>query len=106
MVLTAFLHSWLGEQRLLRPLLMVDADLLGIPRVRRMIRFSWHFTSALKILCAVVVSWPGTPAMPIAIIGAVWLAVGLYSLVSSRGRHVGWVPLTLAGLFALAGAAL
>ena len=106
MVLTAFLHSWFGEKRLMRPLLALDTGLLGIPRVRRMIRFSWHFTSALKILCAVVVSWPGTPAMPIAIIGAVWLAVGVFSLVSSRGRHVGWVPLTLAGLFALAGALL
>ena len=106
MVLTAFLHSWFGEKRLMRPLLALDAGPLGVPRVRRMIRFSWHFTSALKILCAVVVSWPGTPAMPIAIIGTVWLAVGVYSLVSSRGRHVGWVPLTLAGLFALAGASL
>lgn len=104
MLLTAFLHSWFGEKRLIRPLLASGSALTSNPRVRRMIRFSWHFTSALKVLCAIVVSWPGTPSIPIALIGAVWLAVGLYSLVSSRGRHVGWVPLTLAGLFAIAGA--
>lgn len=104
MVLTAFLHSWFGEKRLLRPLLALDAGLLANPRVRRLIRSSWHFTSALMVLCAVVVAWPGTPAAPIAAIGAVWLAVGINSLVSSRGKRVGWAPLTVAGVCALAGA--
>ena len=104
MILTAFLHSWFGEKRLLRPLLATDHAMLGNPRVRRMIRFSWHFTSALKVLCAVVVSWPGTPTPPIVAIGAVWLVVGAYSLISSRGKHVGWVPLSVAGIASLAGA--
>ena len=106
MVVTAFLHSWFGEKRLIRPLLALDSGLLANPRVRRLIRFSWHFTSVLKLLCALVVSWPGTSQIPIAIIGLVWLAVGAYSLISSRGRHVGWLPLTLSGMFAIAGATL
>ena len=104
MVLTAFLHSWFGEKRLLRPLLALDTPMMANPRVSRMIRFSWHFTSALKLLCAIVVSWPGVPHTPIAIIGLIWLAVGLFSLYSSRGKHVGWAPLAVAGFCAILGA--
>jgi hypothetical protein len=105
MAVTAFVHSYFGERRLIGPLVALDAGLLASPRVKGMIRFSWHFTSALKLLCALVVAWPGTPRTPIAVIGMVWLLVGLYSLVKSQGRHVGWPPLLIAGGCAIAGAA-
>jgi hypothetical protein len=104
MIVTALVHSYYGERRLIGPLVALDAGLLASPRVKGMVRFSWHFTSVLKLLCALVVAWPGTPRPPIAAIGFVWLVVGLYSLVKSSGRHVGWPPLLIAGGCAIAGA--
>jgi hypothetical protein len=103
MVATAFTHSALGEKRLIGPLLRRDIDLLSGYRAN-LVRFAWHFTSLLMIVTACVVAWSKTPAPVIAITGAVWLAAGVFDAVLTRGKHVGWPPLSAAGILALLGA--
>jgi len=103
MTIVAFVHAILGERRLIGPLLALNQGVLARPLARQVLRFAWHLTSALMILCGLVVVWPGTAPTLIAIIGATWLVAGLVDAVATRGRHVGWPFLTAAGAFALLG---
>ena len=103
MVVVALVHAILGERRLIGPMLAVNSGITAVPLARQVLRFAWHMTSALMILCAVVVAWPRTDPALIAIIGAVWLAAGLFDGAYTRGRHIGWPFLTAAGAFALLG---
>jgi hypothetical protein len=104
MVATAIVHSVLGERRLITPILALDSDITRKPLARRVTRFAWHFTSALMALSATVVIWPRSPSGLVAVTGAVWIAVGLFDGVFTRGEHIGWPFLTAAGVFALVGA--
>jgi hypothetical protein len=103
MVATALTHSVLGEKRLIGPLLARDIDLLSGYRAN-LVRFAWHFTSLLMVVTACAVAWPKTPLPVIEITGAVWLAAGVLDAVLTRGKHVGWPPLSAAGILALLGA--
>ena len=102
MTLTALAHSIVGEKRLIGPLLTRDIDLLSGYRAS-LVRFAWHFTSLLMIVTALVVAWPGTPVPLIQITGAVWLLAGLFDAVLTRGKHIGWPLLSVAGIMALLG---
>ena len=104
MLLTALVHSVLGEKRLITPLLAQDNTVLTQPLSRKVVRFAWHFTALLMIISAAVVMWPETPRELVQLTGGVWLAVGLFDAIYTRGQHVGWPLLSAAGLFALLGA--
>lgn len=104
MVLTAFVHSILGEKRLIIPLLAKDKTVLTQPLSRKVVRFAWHFTSLLMVISAALVIWPGVPRELVMFAGGAWLAVGLADAIYTRGQHVGWPLLSAAGLCALLGA--
>ena len=96
----------------------VGADLKGVSdgrgnRVldhqlaRMVLQFAWHLTSVTWIVLAVILYALAfdEPRLQTVILGSVGLsfaAVGLFDLVVSRGRHIGWPPLLLTGVFALA----
>ena len=103
MVLTATVHSILGEKRLIGPILALDSDVTNRPLARKVLRFAWHFTSILMLVSALVVAWPGTPYRLVAITGSIWVVVGLFDAIYTRGRHVGWPFLSGAGFLALLG---
>lgn len=104
MVLTAIVHSWLGEVRLIGPQLRGRHGVLARPFARTITRYAWHVTSALMVASALAIAWPGSPRGLILAIGGIWLALGLLSLVVTRGKHVGWPVLAGAGLAAIIGA--
>ncbi len=104
MLLTAAVHSVLGERRLIGPILDMNSGVVAKPLGRNVLRFAWHVTSLLMILSALTLLWPGTDRTLIAIIGGAWLAAGMVDAVMTRGRHIGWPALAAAGLFALTGA--
>lgn len=104
MVVTAAAHSFLGERRLIGPILAINSDVTNRPLARQLLRFAWHFTSVLMGVSALVVAWPGTPAPLVITTGTIWLSVGLFDAVYTRGRHVGWPLLSGAGILALLGA--
>lgn len=105
MLATGITHSILGEARLIGPMLRARHGVLASGFARAIIRYAWHVTSALMAATALAVIWPGTPPALIRAIGAIWLALGLVSLVWTRGKHVGWPVLGAAGICALVGAA-
>jgi len=103
MAITAFIHSWAGEKRLIGPLLKSSQPPLNNAQSRHILRSAWHLTSGFMVLCAIVIAVPDTPSPALRVIGGFWLALGLFSLLSSRGRHVGWPTLTASGALALVG---
>lgn len=102
MATTGIVHSVIGERRLVGPLLRARDGVLAVPLARMVLRFAWHITTILMVLCAAAVVWPGTPVGLVATIGAAWLVAGIVDIVWSRGRHIGGPPITLAGALALA----
>ncbi|NBW74389.1 MAG: hypothetical protein EBR34_01165 [Sphingomonadaceae bacterium] len=100
---TAVIHSVAGERRLLGPALASRTGVFARPQARGVFRGAWHLTSLFMALTAAVMVWPQTAWDLKALVAAVWLAIGLYSLVSTRGRHVGWPSLIFAGVTGLIG---
>jgi hypothetical protein len=103
MVATGITHSLLGERRLIGPLLLQNLDLLSGYRAN-LVRFAWHFTSLLMVGSACLVAWPGTPTPLIIITGVIWLIAGVSDAILTRGKHIGWGPLSTAGVLAILGA--
>ena len=109
MALTGAMHSFFGERRLLGPLLAIDNSLTQRPLARWVLRAAWHLTTLLMLICALAVWRAADSSMPIdtvviTAIGLVWLIAGLLDLLGSKGKHIGWPPLTLAGMLVLVAA--
>jgi hypothetical protein len=105
LVLTALVHSVLGEQRLIGPLLAQRDGILQSDLARFLLRAVWHFMSVTFAIIAVSLLastslWISAKA---ALLGATALGIGgagLYAAVGSRGRHIGWPMLVLIGILA------
>lgn len=106
MTLTALTHSFFGERRLIGPLLAIDHPLTTKPLARQVLRFAWHLTSLLMLMTAIMTVWPHTPVILIVINGGLWLFIGLFDGLITRGRHIGWPLLSAAGVTAMLGALL
>ncbi|WP_374526017.1 hypothetical protein [Sphingopyxis sp.] len=104
MAATALVHGFLGERRLIQPLMALDQGVMGADLARKVFRLAWHALSLLMLVSAVSVVWTGTPRGLILLIGAAWTATGLFDAAYTRGKHIGWPFLTASGLFALLGA--
>ena len=104
MVATAIIHSRAGERRLVGPALAGRQGIFANAQSRKVLRGAWHLTSAFMLLTAAVMIWPDTDWQLKALVAGVWLVIGLVSLISTRGKHVGWPTLTLSGIAGLAGA--
>jgi hypothetical protein len=101
-------HSWLGERKLIGPLVdpATRAGLLAQSGwARRVVRFAWHITT---------IAWWGMAALLVALalspleaqgryaliaIAVTFAVSGVLTLATSRGRHLAWpVFLAIAGL--------
>jgi hypothetical protein len=100
-VLTALVHSLLGEARLIGPLVRGRQGVLGRPLSRQVVRLAWHWTSVLWLLVASVLVSAGlghpVEIWLLRVIGATHLAMGLLDAVVTRGKHIAWPPLVLVG---------
>ena len=104
-------HSWIGERRLIGPLLAPDR-LSGVLAksdfARQTLRFAWHITSvAWWGIAAILVALAlrpidGTGRWTLIAIAATFLISGLTSLVASRGRHLSWPAFLAVGGLSLA----
>jgi hypothetical protein len=104
-------HSWLGEKRLIGPL--VDPErrhgiLAASAFARGVLRFAWHITTlAWWGFAAILVALASAPLegptrTVLLIIAAMFMLSGVTTLVASRGRHLAWpVFLAIAALTAL-----
>jgi predicted membrane channel-forming protein YqfA (hemolysin III family) len=103
MVATGFAHSFFGERRIIMPILASGIPVATHPLGRFVIRFAWHLTTVLMLLCAVTALLPDVPHRLVALTATAWLVVGLFDAIASKGKHIGWPPITLSGVFALIG---
>ncbi len=107
LVATMGVHSILGQKRLIRPILKQGAGVMQRPLARFILPFGWHLMSFMGlVIAAILFAWAWAPgqarAIGLAMTGVVFTASGLIDAVGSKGQHVGWPPLTLIGLLALA----
>jgi hypothetical protein len=107
LVATMGVHSILGQKRLIRPILKQGAGVMQYPLARFILPFGWHLMSFMGlVIAAILFAWAWAPdqARLIGLVttGVVFTASGLVDLVGSKGRHVGWPPLTLIGLLSFA----
>lgn len=106
MVLTGAAHSYFGEKRLIIPILSSGIEVAENPLGRVVIRAAWHLTTLLMVLNAAVMVWPDTPRTLAIVTASAWLVSGIVDAVISKGKHIGWPPITLAGIFGLMGSLL
>lgn len=100
LVAVAFMHSFLGETRLIRPLL-AQSWTVAVPRpaADHILRFAWHLTSLAWLSLAAILAGADSGTV-----------VGLLSLVSAGvvlatlRSHPAWPIFLIAGLAALDGA--
>lgn len=107
LVMTMTVHSVVGQRRLIRPLLDEGAGIMKHPMARFITPFAWHLTSGIGlVVAAILFAWAWTPdqarTIGLSVTAIVFTASGLIDCIGSKGKHVGWAPLTLIGLSALA----
>ena len=102
---TMCVHSVVGHRRLIRPLLDEGPGVMKHPLARFILPFAWHLTSGIGLVVAeILFAWAWAPdrARTIGLLatGITFTASGLIDCIGSRGKHIGWAPLTLIGLSA------
>ena len=90
-------HSWLGETRLIRPLLSQPTGMLARSRFAgSTLRWAWHLTTLAwcglgTILAALALSPPGFQIRAaLMAIAATFLATAVVIALSSRWKHFAW----------------
>ena len=93
-VVTAAIHSLLGEIRLIGPVISSQARIMREPLARQVLRFAWHWTSVLWLVIAGVLVTAGTGSFVdrtvLLAIATAHLLGGLADAVLTRGKHIGW----------------
>lgn len=107
LVATMGVHSILGQKRLIRPILKQGAGVMQYPLARFILPFGWHLMSFMGlVIAAILFAWAWAPdqarTIGLALTGLVFTASGLIDAFGSKGKHIGWAPLTLIGLLAFA----
>jgi hypothetical protein len=105
LVMTMCVHSAVGQRRLVRPLLDDGTGVMKQALTRFIVPFAWHLTSGIGlVLAAILFAWAWMPdqarSVGLGMSGVVFTASGLIDAVGSKGKHIGWAPLTLIGLSA------
>jgi hypothetical protein len=107
LIMTMGVHSVMGQRRLIRPLLNEGAGVMKHPMARFIVPFAWHLTSGIGLVIAsILLAWAWAPdqarTIGLAATGIVFTAAGVIDCIGSKGKHIGWGPLTLIGLSAFA----
>jgi len=107
LIMTMGVHSVMGQRRLIRPLLNEGAGVMKHPMARFIVPFAWHLTSGIGlVVAAILLAWAWAPdqakTFGLAATGTVFTAAGVIDCIGSKGKHIGWAPLTLIGLSAFA----
>jgi hypothetical protein len=100
-------HSVLGERYILTRLFRRDLPKLfgGVEFTRRTLRFAWHFTTVLALgMSALLIQIAGAASTQALahMIGWTLVISGSLPLVHTRGKHLSWVVLFVAGALCMA----
>ena len=103
LLIVAFVHSFFGEKILLRPMFKYRGNKVLESKLARMVlRFAWHLTSLLWVFIAGMIYTAGfspehLPSVILLTFGAGFVGIGIFDLIASRGKHIGWPILTAIG---------
>ena len=97
-------HSYLGELRIIQPLLSHG----NFPVIRgsrkntaNIIRVAWHITTILFWVIGVILLLMARDALnsqsAAVVLASTFLPLGLHSLVASRAKHISWLPFLIIG---------
>ncbi len=104
-VLTACIHSYFGEKRLIAPVIKSNNGVMVKPLARHVLRLAWHWTSLLWALVGAYLFLAAQGEIahrPLLLgVGLVHLAAGVIDGVMTRGKHIGWPPIVLIGVLVL-----
>lgn len=104
-IITALVHSILGEKRLIGPIISSNAAIMKSVLAAQVLRLAWHWTSVLWVLVAAVLIHAGMGNFVdrplLMVIGIAHLFAGLADAALTRGKHVGWPLITLIGVLTL-----
>jgi hypothetical protein len=111
LVATMGVHSFLGQARLIRPILKQNAGVMQRPLARFILPFGWHLMSFIGlIVAAILFAWAWAPdqarTIGLTMTGVVFTVSGIWDAIGSKGQHVGWPPLTLIGIISLVALAI
>jgi hypothetical protein len=106
LIVTAFVHSVLGERRLIGLLIARRDGILASDLARFILRFAWHLTSVTwLVLGLILIQFVRNPTTArfwaVAATGVAFTGIGVFDAVATRGRHVGWPLLAGIGIAAL-----
>lgn len=99
----AVAHSYLGERKVLVPLLAQEWA-IALPKrfVHPLLRCAWHLTSfiwlAAAAILAVAAARGGVPPVVLDALGAAALVSGAVMLVALRGLHAAWAVFAVAAI--------
>ena len=108
-VTLAVAHSWLGERKLLRPLLAQPWTLSTLPRgfAGQLLRWAWHLTSVAWLAAAAILlgaaAGLAVPAPALDALAALAMISGVVILVPGRGAHPAWAAFFAGGVACLLG---
>jgi hypothetical protein len=107
LIITLCVHSAMGQRRLVRPLLDEGTGVMTHALARFIVPFAWHLTSGIGlVIAAILLAWAWAPdqarTIGLAMTGLVFTLSGLVDAIGSKGKHIGWAPLTLIGLTSFA----
>ncbi|HEY9760393.1 MAG TPA: hypothetical protein V6C97_34865 [Oculatellaceae cyanobacterium] len=94
LVVTSLVHSILGEEKLIKPLMEQTEGILRHKLARFLLRFAWHVTSLAwtnlaAILIVLVIAPENALKLSLLITGTNFLIVGVFDAFASRGKHIG-----------------
>jgi len=107
LIAVSALHSIAGEKLLLTPMFERRGNkVLDNALARLVLRFAWHLTSILWIMMAIILyvlvfSPEHLPSTILLTFGIGFMVVGIFDLIVSKARHMGWPVLTAIGVFCL-----
>lgn len=112
LLITALLHSIAGEHFLIKPMFKYRGNrVLENELARLVLRFAWHLTSVLWFLLAAILYLLAFDAEHLSVgilfyTGVAFVGIGLFDLIASRGRHIGWPSLLAVGVCTLSASCL
>lgn len=99
----SFFHSFVGQKRLIGPLLEEANPILDDPTWRAIILFGWHSTTALMILIAIylgsmALGMTEENSLMIYATGLTFIGLGIANAIMAKFKHPGWILLSSIGI--------
>ena len=102
----AVTHGWLGETMVVRPVQNVSASQKRVLQAVMFLSAVYWFVGGAALAASPIYLTADGQRLTALVVGAMYLTGAIGNGWATRGRHFGWMLLTLAAAFAWSGAGL